>query len=189
MPENDLIKGCANGDRRSQKALYDEFSGKMFPICLRYAKSDQEAEDILQEAFVKVFAKINTFRAESSLFHWIKRIVINTALNSSRSKLYMFPMVDIDYVGNSFEYEQIFSSLKYDDLLGLIQELPNGCRAIFNLYAIEGYSHKEIAEMLEVSEGTSKSQFARAKSLLQAKLKDISNAESFYFEERFRNEG
>ncbi len=189
LDEKDLISACSKGDRKAQHQLYEMFSPQMYPVCLRYAKSELEAEDILQEAFIKIFAKIDTFRSESSLFHWIKRVVINTALNSSRGKLYMFPMVDIDYVGNTFEYEQIISSMNYADLLQLIQELPGGCRAVFNLYAVEGYPHKEIAKMLNVSEGTSKSQYSRAKALLQEKLMEITKNEQNGLNDRMANEG
>ena len=96
--ENSLISGCKNGDRKSQRQLYDQYASKMMMVCLRYSKSDQEAEDILQESFIKVFDKIKGFKEESRLIYWIKRIVINTALNHGRKKLYMFPKVDIKEV-------------------------------------------------------------------------------------------
>lgn len=132
----------------------------------------QEAEDILQEAFVKIFQSIDRFRGESSLPYWIKRIVVNTALNHQRSKLYLFPMVDITEMHDQGNRANVLSDLSYEELLGMVQELPDGCRIIFNLYAIEGYKHQEIAKMLKISEGTSKSQYARAKMLLQGKVID-----------------
>jgi RNA polymerase sigma-70 factor (ECF subfamily) len=140
-----------------------------------------EAEDILQESFIKVFNHINKFRGESRLEYWIKRIVVNTALNHRRSKLYMYPMVDVEEVNKQMDYEQILSRFNYEELLNMIRELPSGCRIVFNMFAIEGYSHKEIAEMLDISEGTSKSQYFRAKKLLQNKLSEdqVKNYEKF----------
>lgn len=171
LHENDLIEGCIKGDRRWQKALYDCYAKKMMVVCLRYCKAQQEAEDILQEAFIKVFDNIKSYRGESSIAYWIKKIVINTALNSQRSKLYLYPMVDVTEIKNSSDQEVGLSGIHYEDLLKMIQELPSGCQVIFNLYAIEGYKHHEIANMLNISEGTSKSQYARAKSLLQEMLR------------------
>ena len=165
-----MIEGCISGNREMQQALYDKYSGQMYAVALRYAKMQQEAEDILQEAFIKVFQKIDTFRKDSSLVHWIKRVVINTALNSQRSKLYMYPMVDVSDLQGWSQEGTAISDFSHQELLQMIQELPDGCRVIFNLYAIEGYKHHEIAKMLEVSEGTSKSQYSRAKMLLQQKV-------------------
>jgi RNA polymerase sigma-70 factor (ECF subfamily) len=170
LSESDLIKGCKKGNIKSQQALYDRFAGRMFAVCQRYIVGQQEAEDVLQEAFIKVFEKIDTFRAEASLGSWIKRIVINSALNHQRSKLYMYPMVDVENVMHMAMPEHTLSSYHLQDLLTLVHNLPEGCRVIFNLFAIEGYSHKEISDMLNVSEGTSKSQYFRAKKLLQEQL-------------------
>jgi RNA polymerase sigma-70 factor (ECF subfamily) len=172
MAENDedLIKGCAKGERKAQKALYDAYSRKMYAVSLRYAKNQDDADDILQEAFIKVFKHIGSFRKESSLYFWIKRIVINTALNYQRSKLYLYPMVDVNDLSHLADQEFTLSDHNLKDLLKMLQELPDGCRVIFNLYAIEGFQHKEIAEMLGISIGTSKSQYARAKSLLRDKI-------------------
>ena len=168
--DKEIVEGCLRNDLKMQQVLYDRFSGRMYVVCLRYASGQLEAEDILQEAFVKVYRKIETYREEATLAHWIKRIVINTALNHQRSKLYMYPMVDVDNMHDLADQENTLSGYGYQELLEFIQELPSGCRVIFNLFAIEGYGHKEIAEMLGVSEGTSKSQYARAKKLLQQQL-------------------
>ncbi|MEQ8533003.1 MAG: RNA polymerase sigma factor, partial [Imperialibacter sp.] len=130
-------------------------------------------EDVLQEGFVKVFNHIKTFRKESSLFYWIKRIVINTALNHQRNKLYMYPMVDVAELRQPSANHDLLAGLQLEDLMVMIQDLPSGCQTIFNLYAIEGYKHHEIAELLGVTEGTSKSQYARAKQLLQEKLEKL----------------
>lgn len=159
-------------DRKAQREMYDLFSGKMYVICLRYAMSEQEAEDVLQESFIKVFKNIRDFRGDSRLGYWIKRIVVNTALNHRRNKLYMYPMVDVDEINQKTDQDHVFSNYGYEELLKMIAELPSGCRIIFNLYAIDGYSHKEIAEKLGISEGTSKSQYSRAKMLLQKKIAD-----------------
>jgi RNA polymerase sigma-70 factor (ECF subfamily) len=165
--EKTLVSGCAKGDRAMQKALYDQYAGRMLTVCMRYSKSREDAEDILQEAFVKVFTKIESFRKESSLGYWIKRIVINTALNYHRKSVYLYPHFDIDDMHQLGDDEVLVSDYNYRDLLKLLQTLPQGCQVIFNLYAIEGYKHKEIAELLNISEGTSKSQYARAKSLIK----------------------
>lgn len=168
--EKALIAGCCKGDRKAQRELFNLYSKKMKVVAMRYSKSDQEAEDILQESFIKIFEKISTFRAESKLDFWVKRIVVNTALNHQRSKLYLFPMVDVQDLNVSEDSSFSLADFHFRELLNMIQELPHGCQVIFNLFAIEGYSHKEIAELLNISEGTSKSQYARAKSLLKAKI-------------------
>lgn len=165
--EEELIKGCCKQDAKAQQQLYDTFAPRMYAVALRYTKMEQEAEDILQEAFLKIFKKIEDFRKDSSLAYWIKRIVINTALNHQRSKLYLYPMVDINDLNQYSSNEAAVSSLSQQELMSMIRRLPSGCQIIFNLYAIEGFKHHEIAEMLDLSEGTSKSQYARAKSLLK----------------------
>jgi RNA polymerase sigma factor (sigma-70 family) len=168
--DEQLVAGCRQGDRKIQRALYDRYAAQMFAVCLRYVPAQLEAEDILQEGFIKVFDKIASFRAEASLQSWIKRIIINTALNHQRSKLYMYPMVDVEKMPQTADQASPLTSYAYDELLELITELPSGCRVIFNLFAIEGFAHKEIAELLQISEGTSKSQYARARQLLQQRL-------------------
>lgn len=173
--DNQLVDACIKGDREAQRHLYDRFAAAMLVVAMRYTKSDQEAEDVLQEAFIKVFEKIKTFREESSLAFWIKRIVVNTALNSQRSKLYMFPMVDVEDMHNELDTGLSISQFHFKELLKFIQELPPGCQSIFNLYAIEGYSHQEIAELLDISVGTSKSQYSRARQLLQTRIKNEDN--------------
>ena len=169
LNEDELIERCRKDDRTSQKTLYDRYCRKMMVVCLRYSKSTAEAEDILQEGFVKVFNGLKNFRKESKLETWITRIMVNTALNVQRKKLYLYPMVDVEEINLPGE-EVSLSSVHFSQLLEMIQALPHGCQVVFNLFAIEGYSHKEIAEQLGISEGTSKSQFARAKSLLQQRL-------------------
>lgn len=169
LNEDELIEGCKNGSRAFQKALYDRYCRKMLAVCLRYSKTTAEAEDIVQEGFVKVFQGLKDFRQEARLDTWITRIMVNTALNAQRRKLYLYPMVDVTEMVLP-DQEVSISGIHYNQLLEMIQALPQGCQIVFNMFAIEGYSHREIAEMLGVSEGTSKSQFARAKSLLQARI-------------------
>ncbi|WP_109620186.1 RNA polymerase sigma factor [Sediminitomix flava] len=165
--EEQILEGCKNNSRKFQKALYDLYSARLMAVAARYAHTDEDAHDILQEAFIKIFKKIDTFRAESHLYAWMKRIVVNTALNFHRSKLYTQPMVDVNEMYDLAEKEYTISHFSYNELKDMLQSLPDGCRMVFNLYAIEGYKHKEISSMLDISEGTSKSQYARAKKLLQ----------------------
>lgn len=174
--EQDLIRACAKGDRLAQRELYNKYSRMMYAVCMRYAKSDEEAQDVLQESFIKVFKSIDKFRGDSRLVYWIKRIVVNTALNHQRDKMKMLPMVDVESIADSIDYDQFISSFGLDELLGMIQQLPTGCRVVFNLFAVEGYSHKEIGIRLGISEGTSKSQYSRAKKLLQSKIEDEQKA-------------
>jgi RNA polymerase sigma factor (sigma-70 family) len=169
LPENELIERCRKGDRSAQKALYDRFCKKMMVVCLRYSKATPEAEDILQEGFVKVFQGLEGFRQDARLETWMTRIMVNTALNHHRRKLYLYPMVDVESIDIA-QNELSISGIHFTQLLEMIQALPQGCQVVFNMFAIEGYSHKEIAEMLGISEGTSKSQYARARSLLQERL-------------------
>ncbi len=177
LSEQELLDGCRKGQRTFQQALYDRYCRKMMVVCLRYSRATAEAEDILQEGFVKVFQAIKDFRQESKLETWITRIMVNTALNSQRKKMYLYPMVDVESIDMP-EDEVSVAGIDFMQLLDMIQSLPQGCRIVFNLFAIEGYNHKEIAELLGISEGTSKSQYARARSLMQAKLLK----ESSYYE-------
>ncbi len=181
LNENELIEACRKGNRASQKALYDRFCKKMMVVCLRYARSTPEAEDILQEGFVKVFRGLEGFRQDAKLETWMTRIMVNTALNHHRKKLYLFPMVDVDEIEIP-QAEVSLSGIHFTQLLEMVQALPQGCQIVFNLFAMEGYSHKEISEMLSIAEGTSKSQYARAKSLLQTRILKESNRHKRYGE-------
>jgi RNA polymerase sigma factor (sigma-70 family) len=165
-----LVDGCSKGDRKVQKDLYDLFSRKLLAICARYARSMPEAEDILQEGFIKAFDHIKNFRYESKLETWLTRIMINTALNYQRKKLYLFPMIDVEKVSLKEDESISLSGFNMSELLKFVQSLPDGCRVVFNMFAIEGYSHKEISEKLSISEGTSKSQYSRARQLLMQRI-------------------
>ena len=167
ISESDLIDGCIAGDRRMQKELYGRYSAKMFGVCLRYAGATEEAEDILQEGFVKVFNKIGSFRREGSFEGWIRRIVVNTAIEHFRRKTYLQPITEKEEQSVEGSYLSVLDSLAEKDIIGLVQQLSPGYRTVFNMYVVEGYTHRQIAEVLGISEGTSKSQLSRAKAILQ----------------------
>lgn len=165
-----LVEGCIRDNRQVQQVLYDQFSRRLLAICARYARSIPEAEDILQEGFIKAFDHIKDFRYESKLETWLTRIMINTALNHQRKKLYLFPMIDVLDVPLKEDENISLAGFHFNELLDFVQSLPDGCRIVFNLFAIEGYSHKEIGEKLSISEGTSKSQYSRARQLLMQRI-------------------
>ncbi len=172
MTDEELVKGCVSKNALAQRLLFEKFSRRMMGICIRYANRTEEAEDMLQNGFIKVFDKIASFRSEGSLEGWIRRIVINEALTYLRQNKAMKFSVDI----NEAKYQipsasDIAGIINEKDLLKIIQQLPLGFRTVFNMYAIEGFSHKEIADQLGISEGTSKSQYSRAKIHLQNRLK------------------
>ncbi|RYY99143.1 MAG: sigma-70 family RNA polymerase sigma factor [Chitinophagaceae bacterium] len=150
-----------------QKELYERFSGKMYGVCLRYASASEEAEDILQEGFVKVFNKIGSFRREGSFEGWIRRIIVNTAIEHFRRKTYLQPITEKEEQTVEGSYLSVLDSLAEKDIIGLVQQLSPGYRTVFNMYVVEGYTHKQISELLGISEGTSKSQLSRAKAILQ----------------------
>lgn len=168
--EHDLISGCRQGDRIAQKRLYDTYSPKMFAVCNRYVRNETEAEDILIGAFTKVFEKITQFREEGSFEGWIRRIVINESLTFLRKKQAMYIETDLDQADRQINYEHLENHLEAEDLMNMISELPDGYRVVFNMYAIDGYNHKEIAAHLGISENTSKSQLSRARVYLQKML-------------------
>lgn len=178
--EDEIINGCIVGERKAQQTLYSRYSPKMFAICLRYAKDYHSAEDILQEGFIKVFKYISNFRREGSFEGWLRRIFVNTAIEHLRKSVNMYSIVDSEDKPIDIVDESVFDRLDQQDLLDMVQSLSPGYRTVFNLYCIEGYSHKEIGKLLSISEGTSKSQLARARQLLQKKVMDsqrISSAE------------
>lgn len=154
-----------------QQELYNRFAGKMYAVCLRYANNPDDAQDLLQEGFIKVFRNLHRFRAEGSFEGWIRRVFINSSIEHLRKKSVQMSKVT-DKEEDTIEDADIsaLDSLAEKDIINLIQELSPGYRAVFNLYVIEGYSHKEIGEQLGISEGTSKSQLARARSILQKKV-------------------
>jgi RNA polymerase sigma factor (sigma-70 family) len=174
--EKEIIDGCIKNDRKMQKALYEKYASKLYAICMRYANDRAEADDILQEGFIKVFTKIEQFSQEHSFEGWLKRIMINTSITHYNQNLKHYYQKDIDEVNES-EIEQFNvyeAEFSKEELLGIIHELADGYRVVFNLYAIEGYKHKEISEILGIDVATSKSQFHRAKKIIQEKLDELS---------------
>lgn len=168
--EEVLIRKCRKFERQAQQELYDKYTSKMYALCLRYVKEEAEAEDVMITAFVKVFEKIDQFKGQGSFEGWIRRIMVNESLGYIRKNKGMYLEVDIEKADREPDYGSLNSHLEAEDLLKLVTELPVGYRTVFNLYAIEGYSHKEIAEELSISENTSKSQLSRARTLLQKRL-------------------
>jgi RNA polymerase sigma factor (sigma-70 family) len=166
-----LIKECIAGNRQCQELFYRKFSRKMMGVCYRYAKNREEAEDFLQESFIKIFTNLNQYKAIGSLEGWVRRVVINTILETLRKKSLMFKVTDIEEAIDEATGKDLLDDLSVHDLVKMIQELAPGYRAVFNLFAIEGYSHKEIAKQLGISEGTSKSQYSAARKILRERLK------------------
>ncbi|MEQ8358625.1 MAG: sigma-70 family RNA polymerase sigma factor [Cytophagales bacterium] len=170
--EEDVIEGCKAGEREAQHKLYATYASTFFGICRRYMKDERDAEEVLTNGFMKIFDNISKYKREGSFEGWMKRILINEALMYIRKNRQMFLEVDIDttQIDKNFSWHQI--DMETEDLLKLIQSLPVGYRTVFNLYAIEGYSHKEIAKQLSISENTSKSQLSRARTLLQDRVQN-----------------
>lgn len=169
--DQDLIELCKEGDRRAQKALYNKFAPKMFAVCLRYMGDRDLAEDVLQDGFVTLFSKLDSYSSEGSFEGWVRKIFVNTALMSLRKNDVLKESEDIEA---SFDVKSddvsAIQKMSYKELLVLISELPTGFRTVFNMYVLEGYSHKEIGEMLNISENTSRSQLQRARLMLQKKI-------------------
>ena len=171
MDDLTLVSECAKGNSKAQRALFDKFAPKMLAVCQRYLRNNQEAEDVLQDGFVKVFQKIVDFKMEGSLEGWIRRIVVNTALDTIRKNKKLLDDVQVEEV----QYKVSFTDHQFDgmdlaQLMKLIDAMPDGYRIVFNMFAIEGYSHKEIADTLGVTENTSKSQYSRARAFLRTQL-------------------
>lgn len=169
--DKEFIDKCLKNDPRSQELLYKRYAPKMFGICLRFAKNKMEAEDILQDGFIKIFVNLKTYRNEGSFEGWIRRTIINTAINYYKKKTRSFREIDIDDTEIVHNVGvDVIDKLSTDEMLKLVRELPEGYRLVFNLNVIEGYTHKEIGDMLGISENTSKSQLSRARSALQKKI-------------------
>ena len=179
ISDSELIKGCLEGKKDIQKLLYKKYASTMLGICIRYFQFREEAEDALQEGFIKVFTNLKTFRNEGSLEGWIKRIMVNTALNQLRNQQkhqYHADLEEVEHlVTDDFD---LIGSIARRDLLNLLHELPPGYRMVFNMYEVEGYSHKEIAEALNISVSTSKTQLLKARKVLQKKVIEL-NKETY----------
>ena len=173
--ESELVQGCLKQKPEMQRALYQKYARTMFGICIRYSKDKMAAEDVLQLGFMKVFDNLNGFKG-GSLEGWMKRIFVRESIDQFRKKqksVFNFSVEPEDY--HAIELDDIIGQLSTDEILEMISELPEGCRLVFNLYAVEGYNHREISEILGISDGTSKSQYSRAKELLKVKIFEREN--------------
>jgi RNA polymerase sigma factor (sigma-70 family) len=184
MSDQQIIEGCAKHDRKAQRVLYDKYSRLLLGVCMRYATDKSEAEDILQDSFLKIFFNIKEYSGTGSFIGWLRKVTVNTAITHYHKNLKFRYHVEIEeYVSaetgvTSFE-EDFYTS---EELFSVLNELPAGYRMVFNLYAIEGYKHKEIAEILGIDTNTSKSQYSRAKAVLREKLEKIGKLKSIYTE-------
>lgn len=182
MSDQQLIEGCARHDRRAQQALYSQYSRFLLGICLRYATDKAEAEDILQESFLKIFFNIKDYSGSGSFIGWLRKVAVNTAITHYHRNLkHRYHVVIEDYVTvetgvTSFE-EDMYTA---DELYMVLNDLPAGYRMVFNLYAVDGYKHKEIAEMLGIDTNTSKSQYSRAKAAIREKLEKLGRLKKRY---------
>lgn len=170
MKEEDLIIGCVREDKNCQKELYKRFAGKMMVVCLRYANNRMEAEDMLQDGFIKIFDNIGKFKMEGSLEGWVRRIMVNTAINKIRANKVRFEEISDDKESFQDQDKNVIDRMSEQDILNLINKMPQGYRYVFNMYAIEGFSHKEIATSLGIEEASSRSQYAKAKKYLQNQI-------------------
>lgn len=170
--EEDLFKRCLSKDPTAQRELYNRYAGKMMGVCMRYANSRDEASDILQDGFVKVFQKLDSFELKGSLEGWVRRIMVNTALDQIRRNKPMMNSVDVEDSAHLVQHDDYtVETMTTETMLELLKTIPEGYRTVFNLYVIEGYSHKEIADELGISVNTSKSQFSRARDYIKKVLK------------------
>jgi RNA polymerase sigma factor (sigma-70 family) len=168
MTEQAIIQGCMQNDPIAQRELYNRYSPKMLSVCYRFAHNKQDAEDMLQEGFIKIFTQIHSFQNRGAFEGWIRRIMVHTCINFLKKNKKFNESVELDYATHlSAREETIPSVLQGKQIIECIRQLPIGYRTVLNLYAIEGYSHKEIAEMLDIEESTSRSQYTRAKTMLE----------------------
>lgn len=169
-----LVRSCVAGDLRSQRQLYDQYKRSMFRLCLRYADSREDAEDYLQEGFVRVFRDLHQFRMEGELGGWIRKVVLNVVLQQLRKKKRLFVSTEIEKVQHTIAIEHDYNgNIDAKFLTRVIQQLPAGYRTVFNMYVVDGYTHREIAGELDISVGTSKSQLSKAKAMLREQLGSI----------------
>jgi RNA polymerase sigma-70 factor (ECF subfamily) len=171
MSEKQLIAGCLKGDRKCQKELYDLYSRKMMGVCLRYAGDRETARDLLQDGFIRVFTSLDTYTGAGSLDGWVRTVFVNGALEYLRKRDILRNSTDIESMNEVLaDEDSAVSKISAGELMEVVQSLPDGFKAVFNLYAIEGYSHKEIAERLHITESTSRSQYVRARKWLQERI-------------------
>lgn len=178
IQESDLIKGCLSGSRKMQEALYTRFASKMYAVCLRYSKNADDAQDLLQEGFIKIYKNLEKYRGDGSFEGWVRRIFVNTSIEHLRKTVNINQLSETHE--NTIEDSEwnALDNFAEKDIIKMVQELSPGYRQVFNMYVVEGYSHKEIADMLGISEGTSKSQLARSKAILQKMISDRLNIQA-----------
>jgi RNA polymerase sigma factor (sigma-70 family) len=171
ISEEELIKGCLAGTWAFQQMLYKRYAAKMLTVCMRYTSNREEAEDILQEGFILVFEKMGQFKMKGSFEGWIRRIVINKAIENFRKSVHIYPLTSLDGNENlAISAEEVLSNINAKELLKMVQDLPPMYKMVFNLYVFEGMTHKEIAEKLGIAEGTSKSNLSDARTILKRKI-------------------
>jgi RNA polymerase sigma factor (sigma-70 family) len=175
LTDADLIQGSLDGNREIQELLYHRFSPKMYAVCLRYSGNAFDAQDLLQEGFIKVFKNLGKFRGEGSFEGWMRRIFLNTSIEHYRKKVNMLAVTETQEITIEDKEWNILDDLAEKDIIAMIHELSPGYRVVFNMHVIEGYSHKEIADILGINEGTSKSQLARAKGVLKKMVENRLN--------------
>jgi len=168
-----IVEECVSGNVRAQETLYRMLAPKMFGVCLRYSKDFTEAEDNLQDGFIKVFTYIKNFRHEGSLEGWVRKIMVNVSLEKFRKQNIMHPVEDTSVYETHNSSNDIIEKITADELINLIQELPPRYRMVFNLFVMEDMNHKEISEVMQISEGTSKSNLARARDILKRKVTEL----------------
>jgi RNA polymerase sigma-70 factor (ECF subfamily) len=175
IDEQQLIEGCVHGEPWAQMLVYEQYSEQMMAVCVRYVSDRETARDLLQDAFIKVFTNISSYNGSGSFAGWIRRIFITTSLEYLRKNDALKQSVNLDDFDYSIEHEEvtILDTISANELMKCVEALPNGYRTVFNLYAIEGYAHAEIANMLDISENTSRSQFMRARKLLQKSVQSL----------------
>jgi len=170
LSEEELIRGCLRGNAQCQRSLYERFAGKMYAVCLRYARSSSDASDMLQEGFVKVFTKLEQFHFQGSFEGWIRRIMINTALRTYQRQRFDQETTGYENLPDMPVEPDAISALSEAELLKLIEKLPDGYRMVFNMVAIEGFSHAEAADLLGIQESTSRSQLTKARRWLSEQV-------------------
>ncbi|MDX1477169.1 MAG: RNA polymerase sigma factor [Saprospiraceae bacterium] len=173
-PDAQLVRSCLDGDLKSQRELYEQYKRPMFRLCLRYASCRQDAEDFLQDGFLKVFKDLHQYRQQGPLGAWMRKVMVNTILQHFRRQKHLFAPVEVQSLAETYHQdEQITGAMDAEMLTRYIQGLPDGYRLVFNMYVVEGYTHADIADELGISVGTSKSQLSKAKAMLRKRLEGV----------------
>ncbi len=167
LDEKQLIAECISGKRNAQHQLFQRYAGKMMGVCMRYARHRQEAEDMMQDGFIRVFKYLDTFNHDSSLESWMRRVIVNASLRTVNKKSFSHELIGRDIPDKRLDQSDVVSELSAQEILSYLTLLPHGYRTVFNLFVVEGYSHREIGEQLDIGESTSRSQLAKARKMLQ----------------------